>query len=390
MRIIIITNLYPNLLEPNRATFNRSQFRELAQYCDLKIIAPIAWTDRLANWANKKGSIPQQEFIDTIEVFHPTYFFPPKVFRPIYGLCYWLSIFGTFTKINKKFNADVIFATWAFPDAYAAAIISKRSKLPLITKIHGSDIHSIKGSLRGRFTTWALDNSGKVVSVSNDLANQVHKMGISPNKTMTLYNGVDEQIFAPSNKRKARLQLNIHSDNKILLYVGNLKKVKGADLLADTIAILRSTHSNIHLYIIGQGVLKSHIEKQLNVLNITSSVSFLGMLSQEQISSWMNAADLLVIPSRNEGVPNVMLEAMSCGLPVVATKVGGIPEIIRQGVTGTLCEAPISKLLAEALANSLETKWNPSSIIEIAGQYTWKNNTKRLLEQFEAISKELN
>lgn len=390
MKIIIITNLYPNLLEPNRATFNKAQFRELSKHCDLKIIAPIAWTDRFSLWSNKKASIPRREFIDNIEVYHPTYFFPPKILRPAYGICYWLSIVWVFKKINFQFNADAIFATWAFPDAFAAALIARKSNLPLITKIHGSDIHSIEGAVRKRLTTWALRNSSKVISVSNDLTNQVHNLGILPRSTLTLYNGVNKKIFTHINKSEARLQLNIHRGSQVLLYVGNLKKIKGVDLLAECIAILRTTkHPNILLYIIGQGSLKSDIENQLDMLNIKNSVSFLGTLPQKQIALWMNAADLLVIPSRNEGVPNVLLEAMSCGLPAVATKVGGIPEIVREGITGILCEKSNSKLLARAIINALETNWNPAAISDIAEQYSWKNNVQILLEQFVTINKEL-
>lgn len=385
MKVIIITNLYPNNLEPSRATYNKYQFRELSKHCELKIIAPIAWTDRVKFWLRSREKIPASRVSDGIEVSHPTYFFPPRFFRSSYGICYFLSIFFVFRRLNKRFSADVVFVTWAFPDGYAAALLARISKKPFVLKVHGSDIHSIHGQLRKKLTAWVLCQSSKVFSVSKDLTKQVRSMGVPEKNVLTLYNGVDEDIFSSKEKKVVLTQLGLEGNVKRLLFVGNLKTVKGADFLADIISYTAKTHPDVHLYIIGQGVLERKIKEQFAEKNIENKVSFLGVQPHGQIALWMNAVDLLIVPSRNEGVPNVMLEAMSCGLPVVAARIGGVPEILCDGITGILCDEAQPSQLSNAVIRSLNRDWDTAAIEKLAKQYSWSNNINSILRQLNKI-----
>ena len=383
MKVIVITNLFPNNVESARATYNRVQFRFLQKYCDLKVIAPIAWTDRFLYWRKNK-KIKLYEKIDGLDVYHPTYYFVPKFLRSLYGFFFFLSILYTFIKIYKKHRADVIYSTWAYPDSFAAVLLAKIFQVPVVAKIHGSDIHSVEGIGKKQLTCWALTHAEKVISVSHDLARKTMAMGVPVDKIVTIYNGVDANVFKKLDKVVCRKKLKISDNEKIVLYVGNLKSIKGSDLLADTIKELKkSCYLDLQLVVIGDGGLRKSILVQIQSYGLAANIKLLGSLKHNEIASWMNAADVLFVPSRNEGVPNVILEAMSIGLPVVATKVGGIPEVVIEKRTGFLVASHDARSLADALLKALCIDWDSDEIMNYAKQYSWQHNAECVFTQLE-------
>src|SRR4051812_46506200 len=118
MRILAVSNLYPNPFQPNRATFNRQQFRAIAATCPMHVISPIAWTDEFRMPADRRAAMPvdRRVELDGITVDHPRYWFPPKVLRSWYGKLFEKSIRPTFQRAVRDFRPDVVLGSWAYPD----------------------------------------------------------------------------------------------------------------------------------------------------------------------------------------------------------------------------------------------------------------------------------
>jgi len=379
MRILIISNLYPNRLLRNRATFNRHQFFELARHCSVKIIAQVAWTDKVSLKRSTGQTIPYRETIDGIETYHPTYFFTPKILETLYGLFCFLSIYATASRLIRSMQPHCIFATWAYPDGFAAVLLGRLYGLPVFVKTHGSDIHGIQSGLPTLLTAWGLKKARKVFSVSRDLKNRAVKMGVDKDRIITVYNGVDRTVFYPQNKIEARQKFDIPPDMTVMLFVGNLETVKGPDVLIDAFHIMKSSITNCRLYLTGAGSLLKHLKEKCRAHGLGKSVIFSGPVDHKTMGSWMNTADLLVVPSRNEGVPNVILEAMACQIPVVATRVGGIPEVVVENETGLLVEAERPDQLGRVIKDALGREWNKDKILRHSKEYTWESNISAIL-----------
>jgi glycosyltransferase involved in cell wall biosynthesis len=207
---------------------------------------------------------------------------------------------------------------------------------------------------RRRRTEEALRSADGVIAVSHELADRVVQMGADPERVFVNHDGVDTSLFCPGSKDDARRRLGLDPSTKRLLFIGNLVDVKGVDVLLIACCQLRRAKYAFELDIVGQGPLRQSLEAQARRLGV-DHVHFRGALPQNELPDWYRAADVFVLPSRSEGVPNVILEAMACHTPVVATRVGGIPEIAAPEVC-TLVPPDDATALANALAHALSTR----------------------------------
>ncbi len=356
MRILTLTNLYPNPLQPHRAPFSRQEVRALANRHQISVIAPIAWTDELMLRYRGKGRLPAQRrtTLGSVVAEHPRYFYPPRVFRKTYGWCFRESVRPAFERALAKDQPELVYAQWAYPDGWAAVQLGQSAGLPVVIKVHGSDVRLLDHhSGRRQGTIEALRQADAVVAVSQELARRVIDLGVDAQRVYQIYNGVDSSLFQPGEIAKARQRLGLSSQRPILLFVGNLISVKGVDLLIESLAKLKELGDPFDCHLIGQGPLETWLKRQVRQLGLQDHVHFLGPKPLDQLPDWYRAADLLVLPSRSEGVPGVLLEASACGLPFVASRVGGVPEIAHLG-EGRLVPPEDTEALALAIADSLK------------------------------------
>jgi len=383
MRVIVVTNLYPNSAEPNRAPFNRAQFQALAQEHDVRVLAPVAWTDRFALFRRGGLTIPFREQRNGIEVVHPTYFFPPRILRGIYGQCYFFSMVGSLRKLLQEHPADILLGSWAYPDGFASVLAGRQLGLPVAIKVHGTDIHDMREVSRVRRTAWALRQACGVLAVSEDLRQRVIALGCSPEKAVLVYNGIDTERFKPGDKVAARCALG-EEGAPLLLAVGRLEPIKDFETLLTAMTDLLRKFPAARLRIIGAGSLRESLEARVLQEHLSGAVRLLGEMDQDRIHQYYNAADLLLIPSRNEGVPNVLLEAMACGLPVVATRVGGIPEVVLDGSTGLLYDASAgARGLVSAIERAVAMTWSAPDILARIGRFSWRSSAHQLGTQLK-------
>lgn len=255
---------------------------------------------------------------------------------------------NTFIQKNKKEikEADLIHAHWGYPNGYIAYQVSKQYDLPYFITFHGSDLNNIREK-ELVFLLEAMEHAEKCFFVSQELLNHALTKGYSGSNAEVTYNGVDIEQFTIPNQPIKR--------EKVVGYIGALESIKGADLLPEIFSnIQNKTEEPIHFQIIGEGSLKKAMEQGVRERNL--KVQFTGNIEFENVPDQLADVDVLVVPSRKEGLGMVILEANAMGIPAVGTKVGGIPEAI--GYTDNLIELNqemtinMAQRVAELLANN--------------------------------------
>jgi glycosyltransferase involved in cell wall biosynthesis len=226
---------------------------------------------------------------------------------------------------------------------------------------------------------WAAGRATAVVAVSAALKSALVDLGVDAAKITVLRNGVDTRMFRPVDRAllRARLQLS----GKVLLMVGNLVELKGHELVLRALCDLPDTC----LLIIGEGREEQNLKELTHTLGLQERVRFLGILPQEQLVEYYGAADALVLASSREGWPNVLLEAMACGTPVVATDVGGTPEIVAAPEAGVLASERSARGIADALRRLLRNYPDRNLTRRYAEGYSWAATTAGQLELFDRV-----
>ena len=356
MRVLAMTNLYPNPYQPHRATFNRHQFRILGEQHEVQVIAPILWTDE--RMARRRGAAPlppgRRVVHDGLTVDHPRYWYTPRILRSWYGRFFLWSVRSTFWAAVSDFRPDLIFTPWAYPDGWAAVRLAHKAGLPVVIQVHGSDIRRMdefKGRESG--TAVALREADGVVTVSQDLAERVVGLGVNSKRVRVIIDGVDREKFCPGDRNAARERLGLRPGVRHLLYVGNLLGIKGVDVLVQACSRLPGSVGSWELHLVGEGELRDSLGRQAVAAGLADRVRFHGSQPHSNLPDWFRAADLFVLASRSEGVPNVLLEATACGTPFVASAVGGIPEIADLGAS-RLVPPEDPDALAAAIVAALE------------------------------------
>lgn len=219
---------------------------------------------------------------------------------------------------------DIIHAHFVPHSALVPAILNSVRKKPFIVTFHGTDarIYPFKSRFHRILTIFVVNRSDRVVTVSEEMKYVLEKLGLPDEKIVVIGTGVDTCAFHPIEKDDARRALGLPADKKIVLYVGRLQKMKGVEEIYESARRMPETQ----FVMVGGGEAKADLDNCV----------FAGEVSHDRIHLWMSASDLLVLPSYSEGLPCVVMEALSCGIPAVVTAVGGNPELVIDGESGFL------------------------------------------------------
>ena len=195
--------------------------------------------------------------------------------------------------------------------------------------------------------------------------------------------GCDLSVFHVRDRLEARRELGIDQTAEVVAYIGRMDARKGLRELVEAAASLHPKRPNLHVYLIGEGPDRPLIESAIQANNAASYIHALPGCAFDDVAVWMAASDLVTLPSYMEGCPNAVLEALACGRPVVATNVGGIPEIMSEEC-GRLVPPRDPAALAQALASAFDTSWDAMAI-SARGSRSWNTVAAELLEVFESL-----
>jgi glycosyltransferase involved in cell wall biosynthesis len=292
------------------------------------------------------------------------------------------------TEVRRQFEHDVVLGAWVYPDACALDLLSAELAAPLVAIAQGTDVHSyLHMPLRRHLIVQALSRAAATITRSRDLATRLREAGVPALKLRPIYNGVDTAIFHPSDPAALRRELGLPTERKIILYVGNFLPVKNPLLLVTAHARLcRALAQPVELVMIGTGPLEAKARQLARSGCCDAHVQLVGRQNSAAVARYMQAADVLCVPSKQEGVPNVMLEAFACGLRTVATRVGGIPEVLEHDFLGRLVPSADANALAEALGATLRETPDRAAILRHASQFSWERTTERYLSVLREAS----
>ena len=390
LRVLAVTSLFPNAASPHASAFNRQQLSELAELCELEVWAPIPWfpySERVAptSAAALGRNVPSRERIGSVLVEHPRTLHLPVVGRVISGPLYAGSIARRLWRRRRDF--DVVLATWAYPDGWAVTLLGLGLSTPVVVKVHGSDINVVaQKAVQRAQLRMVLPHAAGVIAVSQPLALRVAELGVSPERLHRVPNGVDSGRFHPRDPTRARAALSVPAEANVVVYIGNLKRDKGVLDLIEAWPKVARERAGARLYIVGGGPEERAVN---DAAAQTGSITAVGAVSHAEVAQWMAACDLLCLPSWDEGTPNVVLEAHASGRPVVASHVGGIPDLISSPVLGRLVPPREPARLAEALVSSLESSGSPDEIAAAAQTISWTESARRVHRVLQSAASRL-
>ena len=385
-RILVFSTLYPNSVKPGHGIFVETRLKHLlaSGEVEAKVVAPVPWFPFAGENFGKYAvyaKVPKQENRENINIFHPRYPVLPKIgmsLAPISMAAACMPILNQLVKAGRDF--DLIDAHYFYPDGVAAAFIARQLGKPFVITARGTDINLIpEYRIPRKMILWAASQAAGLITVSSALKARLVELGVDPEKITVLRNGVDLERFSPMEKAAQRSELNLPSP--LLLSVGNLIESKGHDLVIRSLSLM----PEMHLAIIGEGPERESLQILSSSLGVENRVTFLGSLPQNELPRYYSAADALVLASSREGWANVLLEAMACGTPAIATRVGGNPEVIASPDAGMLIDERTPEAIAEA-ANKLFLEYpEEGATRRYAERFSWHDTTDGQLKLFSKI-----
>jgi glycosyltransferase involved in cell wall biosynthesis len=387
MKVLLLTTLFPNRARPTQAVFTEHRARALAEHAEVQVMAPVGafpgmgWRGRgraLADLSTREERPP-------LTVWHPRFFAPPGVGRDLRAWAYARGVCRAVEQVRVDFPFDVLNAHFAYPDGVAGAWLARRCDVPLVVSVLGSDVNvHARHTLQRVQIRWALRSAARVVAVSEALRREVVALGVPEERTAVVPTGVDVEVFHPQSREAARQALQLPAAARLVLYIGNLLPVKGVPTLITAFAEVARQDPTAHLVLVGHGPLRGRLEQQVHAADLHRRVTFAGARPHADIPQWLAAADVLCLPSVAEGLPNVVLEALACGRPVVASAVGGVPELVTDEAVGRLVPPGDAAALAAALRGSLSQTWDAAALAGRVRDRSWAEVGRRDAEVLRA------
>jgi len=309
-----------------------------------------------------------------------------------------LNAFFQLYKLLRKIKPDIVHSR-NHPTTEIPFIAKLAGVRAVVHGEHGRDVHDIDGSnkkyrLLKRLVNPFVDH---YICVSKDLSGWLENdIGIHGDKITQIYNGVDSIKFSPpEDKTEIRKKLGIKESSCIFGTVGRLEKIKGHIFLVEGfnkhLGKLSDHNTSCQLIIIGKGGEKDACQEIIESSGIQDVVSLPGAM--DNVNEWLRCIDVFVLPSLGEGISNTILESMSTGLPVIATYVGGNPELVNDGETGVLVEPQNAESLASAMLKyaentSLRAQHGTAARQEVDKKYSMEAMVKQYLHVYQSVLKE--
>ncbi|HET9250782.1 MAG TPA: glycosyltransferase [Candidatus Eisenbacteria bacterium] len=394
MNVLVFTSLYPNNVQPNHGIFVQERVARVARLpgISVRVMAPVPWYPPFLPGARSRfRRVRAVESSAGLEVLHPRYAMIPKVGMPLHGPMMFRSLLAPLRALHESARFGLIDAHYLYPDGYAAVELGRALGLPVVVSARGSDVNRFAGFPRIRpMLRSTLAGAAQAIAVSAALRDRMVELGVPESRIEVIPNGVDLGTYAPRDRAASRARLGL-PDRNTLLYVGNLVPGKGVEALIEGFALLTraagasgpaASGKDAGLVIVGAGPLRAALEERAHARGVADAVRFAGEVPHAALGDWYSAADALCLVSEREGWPNVLLEALACGTPIVATRVGGIPEIVTSDQFGILTGSD-PREIAQAARASLERDWDRAVLRAHAERFTWERAAASVGRVFE-------
>jgi teichuronic acid biosynthesis glycosyltransferase TuaC len=391
LRILYFSSLFPSPTHPYSGPFSLRRVQALIGLgSSVRVVCPVGLTPPMrlglqpieaVRWVRDQWSVPLDTSVEDVQVLYPKWIWPPKaLIGGLDGHLLFRQLATRLDRIIERFQPDAIISSW-LPDAAAACLAGRRSQVPVVAVAEGSDLVV----LPGMYPWWplmrrALNSAHAVAFVSESLKSYAHEVGIRRPREFVVHNGIDPDLFVPSTQPRT-------GHHAVVLTVGWNTRIKDQATLLRAAAILGPRLDRpLRLVIVGDGPLKPGLIRLAEELGIRESVEFLGMRPQADLVPIYQSADVFCLTSLFEGMGCVVLEAMACGTPVVATRVGGLPELVSSD-TGILVPPSEPEALAQGLELALRRSWDRDALrAHVLANFTWERSAAKLVDIVQLVA----
>ena len=387
IRMVTFSTLYPNAIQPNHGVFVENRLRHLIASGEVisRVVAPVPYfpfrSARFGHYA-EFAQVPAWEERHGLTINHPRYLLIPKIgMNMTPHLMAWAALPAVRAAIKAQGGADIIDAHYLYPDGVAATIIGRALGLPVVMTARGTDVSLIpRYPVPRRMIQRACRRAAGVITVSAALKDGLVAMDVDPDHVTVLRNGVDLKLFRPLDRQATRRRLGL--DGPTLISVGHLIERKGHHLIVEAMPAL----PGFTLLIAGDGPERANLERQISELNLGDRVRLLGSRPHAELPELYGAADALVLASSREGWANVLLEAMACGTPAIATPIWGNPEVVAKPEAGII----MVERSARAIADSVHALFGPrmptrDATRAYASAFSWDATTQGQIDLFRRV-----
>ena len=378
MKILFLSDLYSTPQAPRRGVANARIVHAMRAEANIEVMSPVPWYPEVV--ARRVPALEPLVTLPAVEhdgdgspVAHPRRLHIPKVFSA-QAVLYALSVATPLRAAVRRFRPDVLLTAWAFPDATAAVALAKLLRLPVVVRTMGSDINDYAHRpARRPQIALALRHADRVIAVSHALGGEVRKLGVE--RVVVIPTGVDTNRFYRVHGARAQLALPTHA--RLVVVPSRLAPEKGITHFVDALATLPS---DVHGVLVGDGPEQPRLEEQAARLGVRDRLHFAGFQPEERMKIYDSAADVVCLPSLEEGWPNVLMEAAACGCPAVASDVGGVEEIVALPDGGLTAPAGDSVTLGGVLRDALNRPWDRDAIRRRVEGHTLAHTAHRYVE----------
>ncbi len=387
LRVLVSSGIFPNRTLVNRGIYNLKAATALTRYCDVRVVAPVPFVPGFVRASGYQWyrEVPDRDRVGVFEVEYPRYFVTPKVGRNLHGLFLYMSIRRRYQAILRAFSPDLILGYFAYPYGFANVLLGRAAGIPVVTFCRGSDIHSIaRKRSQARVIAWALRRSAKVFAVSEALKSDIVALGIEPDHVVVIPNGIEVERFVRLTPEAARARVGLPLDGRVIVCVSRLSHEKGVDVLIEAMRHVKT--ENARLVLVGDGPAEAALRAQAIAGGVGDRIVFAGARPHDEVPTWIAAGDVAALSSRKEGYPNALVEYLACGRPAVATRVGGVPEILTSRDFGTIVPPEDPYAFAFALDAALAHGWDENAIARAGCARDWDAVARDMTAEFELLA----
>lgn len=382
MRVLTLSTVFPNPVQPVHGLFVFERIRHAARLCRVRVVAPVAWYVR---W--RRAEVPRRDVMAGVPVERPAFYYVPRLFKILDGFLLFLSVLPSVLRLRQEFDFDLVDAHFGYPEGIAGILLGKWFRRPVVITLRGSEPTLTRNMLRKLAIGWALRRANAVVAVSHALGRMAQTLGVSETRIEVIENGVDTARFLPRDQAEVRRKLGIPQSAKMLVSVGALVARKGFHRVLRVLPELLQEIPDLLFVVVGgpgaEGNEGTALRTLAATLHVEDHVRWAGPQQPELVDTWLNAADVFVLASDYEGCPNVVWEALACGRPVVASKVGEVERMV-PSFAGLLFDDPEDRAaLRQCLGEAFRSTWDRERIRRFALERTWDHVAARVVRGWQ-------
>jgi glycosyltransferase involved in cell wall biosynthesis len=357
LKVTVVTPIFPIPAQPYRGHSEYEIVLALSKHADVNVICPFP---RYPRWFRPHFDYRHPDLSYSPAGVSTQYFeYPalPGVTRCINGIVCAKYLEAYFRESPPQVACNF----WLYPEGYATVAVARKLGIPSVVCSIGSDLNRSADPVSKWLTGLAMKRATIVVTKSEHLRERAIRMGIDAGKVRTVRNGCNPAVFHLADRSVARAELGVVQGAELVLFVGRLDCAKGILELLEAFTSLANRRPNLRLAYVGDGPEGEQLRRKAADLGLHDRICLVGACLSQKVAQWLTAANVLALPSYREGYPNVVIEALSCGRPIIATDVGGIPELVTES-SGILVAPRDSRALASAIEKAMEQNWDEQSI----------------------------